>query len=482
MPRRHALYRFPVFVDMCFGSHNGLKSITSSTRSAMSASPPTTANHHRDARRSVVGAFVGTALEWYDFFLFGTTAAIVFGPLFFPSSNPTASLLGSFAAMAVGFVARPLGAMVFGHFGDKLGRKGALVVTVMLMGAATALIGVLPTFATAGVIAPVLLVILRFAQGIAAGGEWGGATAMAVENAPIHKRGLYAALVQLGSPAGTLLSSGAIAIVSLLPKAEFMEWGWRLPYLASVLLVGAALWARWYLPETHEFKALEAAGETAKSPLRELFRNHPGKLLVGVGAYLYSTAGFGVITTFMISYVTLVLKLPASVILNASVLGAVAQGIVLLVAGKVSDRIGAAKTVLIGYIVTLVLAFPIFWLVDTKDPGLIMVAMLLAFGLGTIPYAPIGAMFRDYFPAKILYSSMALSANIAGIIAGFTPLIATGILAATNNLSWGPATFLALIALVSVVSTAVVLRTLKREAALNTDASERQVPTQVPGT
>ncbi|GAB2732439.1 MFS transporter [Sinomonas soli] len=423
----------------------------------------------KNARRSVVGAFVGTALEWYDFFLFGTTAAIVFGPLFFPATDPVASQMGSFAALGLGFIARPVGAMVFGHYGDKLGRKGALIVTVMIMGAATTLIGVLPTFHTAGIVAPVLLVLIRLVQGLAAGGEWGGATAMAVENAPVAKRGLYAAVVQLGSPAGTLLSSGAVALVALLPKQEFMDWGWRLPFLVSFILVLVALWIRWYLPETYEFKALEAAGETAKAPLLEVFTKNPLKLLIGVGAYLYSTAGFGIITTFMISYVTLVLKLPATVILNATIFGAVAQGIVLIISGRIADRIGAARTVLWGYIVTLVLAFPIFWLVDTRDPGLIMLAMILAFGLGTIPYAPIGAMFRDYFPSKVLYSSMALSANVAGIIAGFTPLIATAVLALSNNLSWGPAALLALIAAISVMSTFAVVVSIRRHGLQGVD-------------
>lgn len=419
----------------------------------------------KNARRSVVGAFVGTALEWYDFFLFGTSAAIVFGPLFFPAADPVASQMGSFAALALGFIARPLGAMVFGHYGDKLGRKGALIITVMVMGVATTLIGVLPTFQTAGIVAPVLLVLIRLVQGLAAGGEWGGATAMAVENAPVEKRGLYAAIVQLGSPSGTLLSSGAVALVALLPKAAFMDWGWRLPFLVSIVLVLVALWIRWYLPETYEFKALEAAGETSKAPLLEVFTKNPLKLLIGVGAYLYSTAGFGIITTFMISYVTLVLKLPAAVILNATIFGAVAQGVVLVISGRVADRIGAARTVLWGYIVTLVLAFPIFWLVDTRDPGLIMLAMILAFGLGTIPYAPIGAMFRDYFPSKVLYSSMALSANIAGIIAGFTPLIATAVLVWSNNLSWGPAALLAFIAAISAVSSFAVLVSVRRHGA-----------------
>jgi MFS family permease len=411
----------------------------------------------KNARRSVIGAYIGTTLEWYDYFLFGVTAAIVFGQLFFPSSNPLASQIGSFAVLAVGSVARPLGAMVFGHYGDKFGRKGALILTVIIMGAATVLIGLLPDFSAAGVAAPILLVVLRFIQGIAAGGEWGGATAMAVE-----KRGLYSSLVQLGSPSGTMLSSAAFALVSLLPKAEFLSWGWRLPYLASIVLVGVAIWIRWYIPETYEFKALEAAHQTANSPLKETFLKHPVKLLLGVGAFLYSSAGFAIISTFMISYVTLTLHLPASVILNATVIGAVAQGVVLIASGKLADRIGAAKTVVIGYLVTLVLAFPTFWLIDTKNPGLITAAMVLALGLGTIPYAPIGAMFRDYFPSRILYSTMALSSNIAGIIAGLTPLIATWVLSLTNNLSWGPATLLGVISLISAVSSFAVMRSIKR--------------------
>src|SRR5574340_1732530 len=233
------------------------------------------------------------------------------------------------------------------------------------MGAASALIGVLPTYAAAGIFAPILLTLLRAAQGVATGGEWGGATLLAIEYAPKRRRGFFAALVQLGSPIGTLLSSGAVALVALLPHEQFLAWGWRLPFLASVILVSAALWLRWNIEETPEFRKLEQAHETESAPVVEIFRTQWRRLVVGIGAYLFGNAGFFILSTFMISYVTRILGLPASTLLRAMTIGAVAQMIALLIGGAMADRLGAPRTVIIGYVITVLVAFPIFWLVDT---------------------------------------------------------------------------------------------------------------------
>lgn len=401
-------------------------------------------------RKVAAAAFIGTALEWYDFFLFGTTAAIVFAPLFFPGTDPVASTISAFLSFSVAFIARPVGAIIFGHVGDRYGRRGALVATVMMMGLASALMGALPTYATAGIVAPLLLTLLRAVQGIATGGEWGGATLMAVEYAPARKRALYAALVQLGSPVGTLLSTGAITLVTLLPREDFMAWGWRLPYLASIVLVGVALWMRWKIEETPVFREMEKTEGTRKAPLLELITVAPGRLAIGVATYLVGNAGFFILTTFMISYVTRVLGLDASVILTAMTIGAVAQMAVTIAAGRAADRFGAARTAIVGYIVFILLGFPIFALVDTKEPGLIILAMVLAFGPCAITYAIIGALLERLFPAHVKYSGMGLSANLSAVIAGFMPALATVFLTVSGNASWGPAMLLVIIGLISL--------------------------------
>jgi MFS family permease len=415
----------------------------------------------KKARKALIGSFVGTALEWYDFFLFGTTAAIVFAPLFFSSDDPAVRTIQSFLTFGVGFIGRPLGALVFGHFGDRLGRKGILVITIVLMGVASALIGVLPTYATAGVVAPLLLGILRFVQGMATGGEWGGATLMAVESAPPEKRGFYGAVVQLGSPAGTLLSSGIVAaMVAMTTGDQFLAWGWRIPYLLSIVLVLVGVWLRLAVDETPDYKVAEAAAPDIHQeiPVVDILRLIPGRLVVGVCTYLFSNAGFFLITTFMISYVTATLGLDATVILTAIVWGAVAEGIVVFLSGKISDRITPPLTTVIGYAIAVVIAFPIFWLVDTRSPALITVALVVGLGLGSVAYATVGATLTQLFPIRLRYSSIALSANIAGIVAGFMPALAVWVLTVTGNSSIGPASLLLVIAAISLIGSIVARR------------------------
>jgi MFS family permease len=318
------------------------------------------------------------------------------------------------------------------------------------MGAASTIMGLLPTYETAGVVAPVLLTLLRAVQGIATGGEWGGATLMAIEYAPAKRRGLYAALVQLGSPVGTLLSTGAITLVALLPRDDFMAWGWRLPFIASIVLVAVALWLRWNVEETPEFQELKASEGTKKAPVIELFRQYKAKLGIGVCTYLVGNAGFFILTTFMISYVTRVLGLPSTVILTAMTIGAVAQMVMTVLAGRLADRFGAARVGIIGYSIFIALAFPIFWLVDSRDPGLIILAMVLAFGPCAITYAIIGALIDRLCPAEVKYTGMGLSANLSAVVAGFMPALATVFLTVSGNASWGPATLLVVIGLISL--------------------------------
>ena len=284
-------------------------------------------------------------------------------------------------------MARPIGAVIFGHYGDRLGRRGALIVTVLLMGLASTLIGVLPTYETAGVLAPILLTALRVLQGIATGGEWGGATLMAMEYVEPRRKPLMASIVQVGSPIGTLLSTGAVAAVSLLSGDAFLAWGWRVPFLASILLVGVAVWIRVSIEETPEFVAAARQEGVARVPAWELVTRAPGRTLTGVAAYLVGNAGFFLFTTFMISYVTLTLGLPRDVILTALTWGAVAEIGFVLFAGWLGTRIGPTAVALIGYLLFLLSVFPIFWLVDTRDPGAITLAMSWPWARAACPTA-----------------------------------------------------------------------------------------------
>jgi MFS family permease len=416
-------------------------------------------------RKVVAASLIGTAMEWYDFFLFGTMTAIALAPLFFPDADPTISVISAFLSFAAAFVARPIGAVIFGHYGDRLGRRGALIVTVLLMGVASTLIGALPTYETAGIVAPVLLTVLRVLQGVATGGEWGGATLMAMEYVEPRRKPLMASIVQVGSPIGTLLSTGAVAAVSLLSGEEFLTWGWRVPFLASIVLVAVAVWIRVSIEETPEFVSAARHEGVARVPSWELITRAPGRTLTGVAAYLVGNAGFFLFTTFMISYVTRTLGLSRDVILTALTWGAVAEIVVVLFAGWLGTRIGPARVALIGYVLFLLSVFPIFWLVDTRQPGAITLAMVLALGPGSMAYGVIGAVLDKLFPVHLKYSGLALSGNLSAVIAGFMPALATVVLIGSGNASWGPALLAVAIGVISLTGVLLTMHYARLDAA-----------------
>ncbi|MBF4460127.1 MULTISPECIES: MFS transporter [unclassified Pseudoclavibacter] len=405
-----------------------------------------------DARRIAVAAFAGTALEWYDYFLFGTAAAIVFNRLYFTTLDPVAALLAAFATFGVGFVARPIGAVLFGAIGDRIGRKPALILTVVLIGVATGLIGFLPDYAAIGVLAPIALAVLRLLQGLAVGGEWGGAVTMAVEHAPIEQRGRFAALPQLGSPVGTLLSSGAIALVLLMPPESFDAWGWRLPFLAAFPLLLIALWMRNRMEESPVFLELAKRAESMpKVPALVVFRRSPGRLLAGIGASLLGVAGFYIMTTFVVGYGTTTLGLPREWLVNATLIAAVVQIGALLICGRLTERFGAGRMSVVGGIVTAVVAFPVFWLIDTGEFLLIALAITIGTASIDIVYAAAGTLLSELFPPEQRYSGVSLSFNIAGAIGGFLPLIATALLGVTGGGSWIAALLLVLVAVLTAL-------------------------------
>jgi MFS family permease len=405
-----------------------------------------------EARKVAFGAFVGTALEWYDYFLFGTAASLVFNRLFFATGDPTVAILAAFASFAVGFAARPLGAVLFGHLGDRIGRRTCLLVTVTMIGLVTGAIGLLPTYVTIGVAAPLLLTLLRLLQGVAVGGEWGGAVTLAVEHAPKERRGRYAAMPQLGSPIGTLLSSGAFLAVSLLPPESFDAWGWRLPFLAGFPLLYVAFYLRRRVEESPLFEQLLREDELAKSPVRDVFTTTFPQLAVGAASTFLGVGGFYLITTFVISYGTNRLGMDRAVLLSATLVAAAVEIVVLVVGGRLAERYGPGRITTLGALAAAVVAFPTFWMIDTTNTALVILGVTLAVACLSVPYAVSGPLLADLFPSRLRYSGVALSANTAGVVSGFVPLLAAASLQLSGGSSWAPALLLVVIALITAVA------------------------------
>ena len=345
-------------------------------------------------RPVIVASFIGTTIEWYDFFLYGTAAALVFNKLFFPTLAPLAGTLSAYGTFAVGFVARPLGGALFGHYGDRLGRKTMLVWSLLIMGIATALIGILPGYATLGVWAPVLLVVLRFVQGIGVGGEWGGAVLMAVEHSRAGKRGLHGSWPQMGVPAGLLLSTGVFALFSgRLSEAQFLAWGWRVPFLLSVLLIGVGLFVRLRLLETPSFTRLRAEAAPATTPLLDVIRDHPREILVGMGMRFAQNVLFYIFTVFALSYGEKGLHYSKSTMLLGLATAATVGFFSIPLFGSLSDRWGRRPVYLAGAVISLLYAFPFFWLLG-RGSGFVGLALVLGLNVGQdMMYGPQAAYF-----------------------------------------------------------------------------------------
>ena len=359
-----------------------------------------------------IASFIGTAIEWYDFFLYGTAAALIFNKLFFPTFDPLSGTLAAFGTYAVGFVARPLGGIVFGHYGDKVGRKAMLSLTLLLMGVATFCIGLLPTYATIGPWAPVLLIFLRILQGFGVGGEWGGAVLMAVEHAPAGRRGFYGSWPQVGVPAGLLLSTSAFSVVSMLPEEQLLSWGWRVPFLLSLLLVGVGVFIRLRIAETPAFNRVQETGAVVRIPLLDALRSHPRNILLAMGARLAENGVFYIYSVFVLVYVTEQLKLPRSMALNGVLLATAGELISIPAFGALSDRIGRRPVYMGGAAFSALFAFPFFWLIDTQHSTLVWLAIVLGLAIGHgAMYGPQASFFSELFGARVRYSGASLDIN-----------------------------------------------------------------------
>ncbi|WP_405740301.1 MFS transporter [Streptomyces sp. NBC_01525] len=390
-------------------------------------------------RRVAVASFIGTAIEFYDFYIYGTAAALVLNEAFFPGLDPANATLASFSTYAVAFAARPLGSLIFGHFGDRVGRKSVLVASLLMMGLSTACVGLLPGYGTLGIWAPLLLVLLRFVQGIGLGGEWGGAALLAVEHAPKRRRGLYAAFPQLGPSVGFFAATGVFWLLSaVLDDAAFRSWGWRVPFLLSFLLVGVGLFVRLKISETPVFAKVRAAQEAGRVPALDVFRRHPKELLLGAGGMIIAYGLFYTATTYCLAYTTGTLGISRNTMLGLSLIACLFLAAGTWLAATRSDGSGRRKLVLAGTGLAVVWGLVLFPLLDTGQPVLIALGIGGALFCMGVVYGPMGAYLPELFGATVRYSGASLAYNLGGVLGGaVAPLVATRLQSAFGSASVG---------------------------------------------
>lgn len=415
-------------------------------------------------RQVVASSFIGTTIEWYDFLLYGTAAALVFNQLFFPSFDPLVGSLLAFATFGVGFFARPLGGIVFGHFGDKIGRKSMLVLTMLIMGVATFLVGLLPTYEAIGIWAPVLLVALRFLQGFAVGGEWGGAVLMTIEHSRPDRRGFNGSWPQMGAPTGLMLSTVVFALFAMLPEDQFLSWGWRIPFLLSIVLIGVGLFIRLRIMETPAFAKVKETRTEAPAPIIQVFRDHPKNVLLAAGSGLAAHGMLYLLTVFVLSYATTELGLPRNVVLTGVVIATAISLVTIPAYGALSDRIGRRPVYMGGALALLLFAFPFYWLVDTGSVVLLWLAFVLGVSVfHSAIFGPQAAFFSELFGTSTRYTGASLGYQLSSVLGGgLAPFIATALLAASGGLTL-VALYSAGLALISLVSVYLATETYKTD-------------------
>ncbi len=408
---------------------------------------------------------VGTTIEWYDFFLYGVVTPLALNKLFFPNFDPLVGTLLAYITFFVGFIARPIGGVVFGHYGDRIGRKAVLILTLLIMGVATFLIGCLPTYEQVGIWAPIMLLILRVAQGFGLGGEWGGAVLMAVEHSPAGKRGFYGSWPQVGVPAGLLLSSGMVYFLSYLPENQFFSWGWRIAFLISAVLIVVGLYIRLKVLETPAFNRVKAEKKVAAVPVVDLFKTHGKETLLGLGARYIEGVTFNTFGVFAVGYIAGTLNLPRQTALAGVMISSALMIITLPIYGTLSDRIGRRKLFAFGGLLIGVLSFPAFWLMQSLSPILIWIAIAVPFAL-VYPavYGPQAALFSELFDTRVRYTGISFVYQFSGIFAsGLTPIIATALLPVGGGKPWLICLYVLAVSIISALCVFAMKESHKRD-------------------
>ena len=422
---------------------------------ATTYAPLSEAEHSAQLRKAVIASTIGTTIEWYDFFLYGTAAGLVFGKLYFPNSDPLSATLLAFGTYFIGFIGRPIGAAIFGHYGDRIGRKATLIATLLCMGIATFLVAFVPTYASIGIWGAILLTILRALQGIGVGGEWGGSVLLAMEWSRTHgQRGLVASWPQFGVPAGLFLANIAVLAFSAWSGDQFLVWGWRIPFALSIILVGVGLWIRLGILETPVFQKLLDSDKVEKAPILEVIKKQPREIILSALARMSEQAPFYIFTAFIFAYAVNTLKMDRNFILAAVMAAAVVSFVTIPLSGHISDRIGRRKMYLIGVVATGLFGFLYFGMVDTAIPSAVFIAIVLSLIPHDIQYGPQAALIAESFTPRLRYSGASLGYQLASIIAGGpAPLIATWLFAAYQT-GYAIAIYIAACAVISAVAAA----------------------------
>ena len=422
-------------------------------------SPAVTPTEPRSARKVVWASLVGTSLESYDFYVFAYFSAIFAAPLFFPELEPATAIITAFAVLALSYFVRPLGAIIFGNLGDRIGRRRVLLITITLMGVATGAIGLLPSFETIGLAAPLLLTGLRILQGLSLGGEWGGAILVAVEHAEPRKRGLYAAIPQLGSPIGTILTAVLFLVLSAtLAPADMLAWGWRVPFLLAFPLLAVSLYLRLAIDETPLFKNLIETGKRERIPVLAVFRKHPVAIIVAIGAALLGIGSYSLMNTYTISYGVVTLGFSYQDLFIATTIGSLLQLITIPAFGLLANRIGSARVVIIGALGTALIAFPMYYLLQFATFPILVGTMIIGGILPTLAWAGLGGLMADIFGGPVRYSALAISYAVAAALSGLIPTITASLSKATDAAWWHPGIVLVTISLITLVSAIVAAR------------------------
>lgn len=416
------------------------------------------------ARKVVIASFVGTSLESYDFYVFAYFSAIFSAPLFFPEQDLAAGTILSFLLLAMSYLVRPLGAVIFGHLGDRIGRKRTLLWTIGIMGLATGAIGLLPDFAQLGILAPILLALLRIVQGLSLGGEWGGSILLATEHASYRRRGFYAALPQLGSPVGTILTGALFLLLTFtLSNEDMLAWGWRLPFLLAFPLLGVSLYLRLAIDETPIFKALVTTNRRARIPVLDVFRTHPFAVVVAICAALLGIGSYSLMNTYTLAYGVTTLGFSYQELFQATLIGSLLQLVTIPAFGILANRIGSARVVALGALGTLLITFPMYWMLQFATFPILVGTMIIGGILPTLAWAGLGGLMSDLFSGPVRYSALSIAYSVAAVISGLIPLATQALANVTGSAWWHPGIVLALLSVLTLAASLIAQRIRVRD-------------------